>query len=126
MQQLVLHRAAVDEEILLGGIGAVQVGSPAKPETRTRLARAGDGKRVAHELAAHDATEPLQQPMRAVSLVRIAASPVRSPVVSVKPTSRMRHGKALHDLGDGLVLGALGLQELEPRGHAARTGRAPR
>ena len=31
---------------------------------------------------------------------------------------RVRHGEALHDLGDGHVLGALRLQELEARRHA--------
>ena len=69
-QQFVLHRAAVDEEILLAGIGAVQSRQPGKARDTHPSRVAGDRKRVVHELAAHDATEPLQHALGAVSLVR--------------------------------------------------------
>ena len=71
-QQLVLHRAAVDEQELLRDVGPVQGRQPGKARDRHAVAFAGYRHRVVHERAAHDAPEALQQAVGANRLTREA------------------------------------------------------
>ncbi len=113
-QQLVLHRAAVDEQVLLAGIGPVQGGQAGKPRHAHALALDVDGQRIVEEIAAHDAPEPGEMavgPQRLRHELEAGALARRQR----EADAGVGHGEALHHLRDRHVLGPLGFQELEPR-----------
>ena len=113
--ELVLDRAPVDEEVELSGIWAVERRQAGKAGHRHAVALGPDGESVGHELAAHDAAQPLEQPLgRGVGRRQHEARAL--PGRERKADFGVRHGQALHDLGGRLVLGALRLQKLQARG----------
>ncbi len=113
-QQLVLHRPAVDEEVLLAGVGPMQRRQPGKAGDAHALALDFDRQRVVQELAPHDAAETREMSVGAQGLRR--QSQARAlPRRQREGDRRVRHGEALDDLGDRGVLGALAFEELEPR-----------
>ena len=118
-EQLVLHRAPVDEQELLRHVRPVQRRQTCKARDRDALPLPGDGNGIGHELAAHDAPKTLQQ---AVGIRRFARQAQTRALAGGQrePDMRMGHGEALHHLGDGLVLGALRLEKFQPRRHARK------
>ena len=95
-QQLVAHRAAVDEEILVLAVGRLSVGRPAKPREPEALAIGVDRQRIVGELAAHDGGQPLQP--RGVALIeqrRRWPPPGRSAPAPRFPAGRRSPGWAI-------------------------------
>ncbi len=72
-----------------------------------------DGNGVGHELAAHDAAEPLEP---ALGRIGAGGQPERGALTRGEREAdcRVRHRKPLHDVGNRAVLRDLRLHELEP------------
>ena len=112
-QQPVLHRAAVDEEILMIGDAAVegrQAGDAAEP----------------HALALHNPPRRCSRARSRLVSAATRAGPVlagrhgeRPPAVMLEREADIgpRHGEPLHDIDAGGIFAALGAQELAPRRH---------
>ncbi len=106
-QQLVLHRAAVDEQVLLARVRPVQRRQAREARHAHALALDVDGERIVQELAAHDAPEPGEvavRPQRLRHELEAGALAGRQREADVG----VRHGEALDDLRDAHVLGPLG------------------
>ena len=101
-QQPVLHRPAVDEQILLVGHAAVE----GRQADRRRSSRSPSRAQsmptpLAVELAVEQLGDPRRRPRRA------GACRMRRPSCSsVKPMSRPRHRQPLHDVEAGGIFGA--------------------
>jgi hypothetical protein len=117
----VAHRAAVDEEILRHRRAARIGGQRSKPRQAQPLARGVDPQRILGELAPHDPGEPLREGIKEIALLGLGAehgaplAPLRD-IAQRDRHARRGHGKALDGVGNGLRLGPLAAQELEPRG----------
>ena len=99
-QQPVLHRAAVDEQVLLAGIGPVQGRQAGKARHAHALALDVDGERIVEELAAHDAAEPGEVPVGPERLRRQLQAGALAGGQG-EADRRVRHGEALDHFGDG-------------------------
>ena len=113
-QELVAHRPAVDEQILPERIGARERRQRREALDRDAVALAAHLDRVGAELGAEDVGEPRQPSGRAGQRRRPGhrrALLAREREGDVGPA----HGEAAHHLADRLALGAVALEELEPR-----------
>ena len=116
-EQLVAHRPAIDDEILVRGCsaGAAWAGRRSLPRRRPRARRARADASV-DELLAEDAAKPrkpmVEEPGRAW------LEPQRGAVADGQAEGDLRLGERepLDHVGDRRGLGALGLHEFEPRG----------
>ena len=114
-EQLVAHRPAIDHEMLAEAVGAMQRGEAGEAFNGKRSARGAHGKRVGHELLAEDAAKPRKPMVEQPRRTRI--EPQRGAVSGREAEGDLRVGErqALHHIGDGRGLGALGFHEFEPR-----------
>ena len=119
VQQLVAHRTAVDEKILVLRRRPVERRQARETREPEALAIGVDGQAVVGEVAAHHGAEP-RQPRR-IALLQQRRNGRRQVdqgalfALEAKGDGGMRHGKAAHGVGDVARLGARLLQELEPR-----------
>ena len=114
-QQLVAHRAAVDEQILPERVGAaVASAAPAKPSTTTPSRSARDLDGVGAEVRAEHVAEPREPAGRARQRRRPGH---RRALLAGEREGDVRpaHGEPPHHLAHRLGLGAVGLEELQPR-----------
>ena len=97
-QQAVLDRAAVDEQVLLAGIGPVQGGKAGKARDAHAFALDVDGKRIVEEVAAHDAAEAGEV---AVGPERLRGELEADALAGGQGEAhlRVRHGEALDHFG---------------------------
>ena len=112
--ELVAHRAAVDEEIL--ALARRPVEGRQADEAREREARllGCERQRVVDEILADD----LRHARQPAFLIRRAGRTVElegGGAVEREGDRRIGHGKAPRHVGHGLRLGAVALEELEPR-----------
>ena len=124
LEQPVLDRAPVDEQVLEAGAAAARGRQAGKAEQVDAVALGGHGERVLDELAAHDLAEPGADLLG--PLTQRGLEPQRAAAVDHEGERDLRvgHREALDHLARGLGLGALGLQELEPRRGRASTSAA--
>jgi hypothetical protein len=117
-QQLVAHRASVDEEILVLAGRPVQRRQAGESGEAKALAVGVDRHRIVGELAPHDGGQPFQ-PRRIGRQERaLGGGKVdQRPLLALQPEGDlgMGHGQPAHRVGDMARLGARLLQELEPR-----------
>ena len=106
-QELVAHRAAVDEQILAERIGAAQRRQRGKALDHEPLAAAQDLDRIGAELGAEHIGKPGEPPDRAGHR---AGPGLRRAVLAREREGDVgpAHGKAAHDVAHGLAFGAIG------------------
>ena len=115
LQQPVLHRAAVDEQILVSGV-APTVGRQARVARQADIVpRLIDKQGIGLEVAAQQGGEALQPPDIA-GVFRRQAQGGFAIEVEGEGDAFVRHGLTLDLFRDGHGLGALGLHEFEPGG----------
>ena len=119
-QQLVAHRPAVDEEILVLAGRPVERRQAGEAAQAKALAVGVDGQRIVGELAAHDGAQPRQP--RGIALSSsdgVAAGEVDQRALlafEAEGDRGMGHREAPHRIGDMARFGARLLQELQPGG----------
>ena len=112
--QLVAHRAAVDEEILPERIGAGEGRRGGETFDHDTVALGADLDGAAAEVRSQDIAEPCQPAGRAGQRRR----PGHGCALFAGECERNvgpRHGEAPHHLADRFGLGAVGLEEFQPR-----------
>ncbi len=120
-QQLVAHRPAVDEEILVAGGGAVERGEPGEAAEPHTLARRRDRQRIVGEVAAENGGEPRAPRRPGVGACEIAAlggKPQQHAILVADDGEGDRgigHGEAPHGIDRLVALAARGLHEFESR-----------
>jgi hypothetical protein len=115
LQQAVAHRAAVDEQVLVGGVAAVVGGQADEARQAHAIAGLVDLQGVVVEVAAQHGRQAGEAPLRAGVLGR-QADDAAAVDVQGEADALVGHGLALDLLGDRQGLGALGLHELQARG----------
>ena len=112
-QQLVAHRAAIDEQELHRGIGAVVGGQPGIAGQRNAFTSRFDAGGIVAEVAAHDAGQARQPSVHQIGLGGQVQRPA-SVQCQGKADIRPRHCQPFHDVDDGQVFGAGGFEEFQP------------
>ena len=111
-QQPVLHRPAVDEQILVVGDAAVEGRQAGDAAQSGGAAGIIDGEAVLRELAVGQRRDPGRAVL--AGLDRQGAAAV---MLEGEADVRPRHGEPLHDIEAGAIFAALGAQELAPGGN---------
>ena len=113
-QKLVAHRPAVDEEILAERIGARQRRQRGKAVDDDALAFGRDLDRIGAKIGAENVAEPRQPPGRAGQ--RRGKGHRRALLAGQREGDvGPAHGEPAHHLAHGFGLGAVELEELQPR-----------
>ena len=113
-QKLVAHRPAVDEEILAERIGAGQRRQRGKAFDRNALALGGDLDGIGAEIGAEHVAEPREPPGGAGQ--RRGKAHRRALLAGEREGDvRPAHGEPAHHLAHRLGLGAVELEEFQPR-----------
>ena len=115
LQQAVLHRAAVDEQILVLAVAARIGGQARKARQADLIADVVDQQGIGLEIAAEDGGEAAQAP----PIPRVFGGQAQDGAaldVEGEADGLVRHGLSAQLLGNGHGLGALGLHEFEPGG----------
>ena len=113
-EQLVAHRPAVDEDILHGRGRAMPGREPGESGQPHVLALGLDEQRIVDEVAPKHLSDAIGKALRVV--VGRAKGERRQMIAGQREGDVvMGERDAAHDVGDGLRLGARGLQELETR-----------
>ena len=114
MQQLVAHRPAVDEQILAERIGARERRQRGKAFDRDAFAFGRDLDGIGAKIGAEHVAEPGEPPGRAGQ--RRGKGHRRALLAGEREGDvRPAHGEPAHHLAHGLGLGAVELEEFEPR-----------
>lgn len=114
-QQLVADRPAIDEKILRRGIGAVPGRQPGKSIEIDAFARGRDLQRIGAKFLAENISQSHEP--RVIGGGRAGEFEAgRFGAGEAEPHMRVRHREALDDIGAGARLGAVALQEFQPRG----------
>ena len=114
-QQPVLHRAAVDEEVLVAGVAAVEGGQARVAAQAHAVAGVVDGQGVGLEVAAQHRGQPGEPPRLARGLGR-QLEHAAAVDLQGEADGGAGHGVAAQLVGHRQGLGALAAHELEPGG----------
>ena len=112
--ELVAHRAAVDEQILPERVGARQRGRGGKALDHDALALGAHFDGAAAKISAQDIAEP-RQPAGAPGSAAAQVTGARSSPASVKAMSGRAMASRRTHLADRFGLGAVGLEKFQPR-----------
>ena len=124
-QQLVAHRAAVDEQVLRHRRPARIGRQGRQPAQVNPVAHRVDPERVVHEIAPHDPAKPPVQRPPEIPAFRVRAQH-HPPVTAARQVAQgeahegLRHRQPLDHIGDRLRLRPVGAQELQPRGRRVK------
>ena len=119
-QQLVAHRAAVDEEVLRHRRAAREGRQRREAAEAQALALGVDEKGVGDEVGAEQRAQTAAEGVEEIAGLGVEAEKVArgvrvGAVGEAEADARRGHGEAADDVADRLGLGAIGAQELEPR-----------
>ena len=113
LEQAVLHRPAVDEQMLKARRVVAGVGQADQTRQAHAVALDLERGRIVGERAAHELTQARARPLEQVGPRRLEREHAPAVGVQGEGDARIGHGQALERLARGELLGAVRLQELE-------------